>query len=69
MVLTPPNPQLRGRRLLVALTPLAGAITFPILVPLLMVRVSLAAGLGAAVLIGSLWFATMLRSAEMPGHS
>jgi hypothetical protein len=57
---------LRLRRLLVGGTPLAGAIAFPILVPLLMVRVGLAAGLLAAVVIGSLWFVSMLVSAEMP---
>jgi hypothetical protein len=57
---------LRLRRLLVGGTPLAGALAFPILVPLLMVRVGLAAGLLAAVVIGSLWFVSMLVSAEMP---
>jgi hypothetical protein len=57
-----------GLRALVALTPLAGCLAFPVLVPLLMVRVSIAAGVGAAVLIGSLWFVAMLRTAEMPGH-
>jgi hypothetical protein len=57
---------LRLRRLLVGGTPVAGAIAFPIVVPLLMVRVGLAAGLLAAVVIGSLWFVSMLASAEMP---
>jgi hypothetical protein len=57
---------LRLRRLLVGGTPLAGAIAFPVIVPLLMVRVGLAAGLLAAVVIGSLWFVSMLVSAEMP---
>jgi hypothetical protein len=56
-------------RSIVALTPLAGAITFPLVVPLLMVRVSIASGVIAAVLIGTLWFVAMLRTAEMPGHS
>ena len=54
---------------MVALTPVAGSILFPLLVPLLMVRVSITAGVIAAVLIGSLWFIAMLRTAEMPGHS
>jgi hypothetical protein len=53
----------------VALTPLAGTIAFPVIVPLLMVKVSVAAGVLAAVLIGSLWFVSMLLTAEMPGHS
>ena len=56
-------------RTVVALTPVAGSILFPLLVPLLMVRVSITAGVMAAVLIGSLWFIAMLRTAEMPGHS
>lgn len=55
-------------RLIVALTPLAGSLAFPIVVPLLMVRVSLSAGVLAAVLIGSLWFVAMLRTSEMPAH-
>jgi hypothetical protein len=48
---------------------MAGAITFPLVVPLLMVRVSIASGVIAAVLIGTLWFVAMLRTSEMPGHS
>lgn len=56
-------------RPIVAITPMAGAIAFPLVVPLLMVRVSIAAGVIAAVLIGTLWFVAMLRTAEMPGHS
>jgi hypothetical protein len=64
-----PAPPGRGAlKALVALTPLAGAITFPVVVPLLMVRVSVAAGVGAAVLIGTLWFVAMLTTAEMPSH-
>ncbi|MFM7266854.1 MAG: hypothetical protein ACKOZW_14950 [Cyanobium sp.] len=55
-------------RLIVAFTPLAGALAFPIVVPLLMVRLSLSAGVLAAVLIGSLWFVAMLRTSEMPAH-
>lgn len=55
-------------RLVVALTPMAGSILFPLVVPILMLKVSIASGVVAAVLIGSLWFAAMLRTAEMPGH-
>ena len=55
-------------RLIVATTPLLGSIIFPIVVPLLMVRVSLGAGVLAAVVIGSLWFVAMLRTSEMPAH-
>jgi hypothetical protein len=56
-------------KVFVATTPMLGAVLFPIVVPLLMVRVSIAAGVVAAVLIGSLWFVAMLRTSEMPGHS
>jgi hypothetical protein len=55
-------------KLVVALTPVAGSILFPLVVPILMVRVSIASGVIAAVVIGTLWFAAMLRTAEMPGH-
>ena len=56
-------------RTLVALTPIVGSVLVPLLVPLLMVRVSISAGVAAAVAASCLWFALMLRTAEMPGHS
>ena len=56
-------------KLVVAVTPMLGAVIFPIVVPLLMVRVSISAGVIAAVLIGTLWFVAMLRTSEMPEHS
>lgn len=55
-------------KVVVALTPLAGTILFPLVVPILMLRVSIASGVIAAVVIGTLWFAAMLRTSEMPGH-
>lgn len=55
-------------RAFVALTPLAGSLVLPILVPVLMVRVGIGAAVGAAVVVSSLWFVTMLRTAEMPEH-
>jgi hypothetical protein len=68
----PPGPAVSDRRgpqkLLVAFTPLAGSLAFPILVPLLMLKVSISAGMLAAVVIGSLWFVAMLRTSEMPSH-
>jgi len=56
-------------RALVAFTPLAGTLVLPILVPILMVRFSVSAGVAVAVVASCLWFALMLRTAEMPGHS
>jgi hypothetical protein len=52
----------------VAFTPLAGALVLPVVVPLLMVRVSVGAGVLAAVLLSGLWFAAMLRTSELPEH-
>ena len=52
----------------VAFTPLAGAMLFPIAGPLLMVKVGIGAGVLAAVLISSLWFGSMLLTSEMPEH-
>jgi hypothetical protein len=33
-----------------------------------MLKVSISAGMLAAVVIGSLWFVAMLRTSEMPSH-
>ena len=66
---TPPQAPSTALKVFVAATPVLGAVAFPIVVPLLMVRVSIAAGVIAAVLIGTLWFVAMLRTSEMPGHS
>ncbi|MEY4297305.1 MAG: hypothetical protein RLZZ423_484 [Cyanobacteriota bacterium] len=66
---TPPSPQANGSlKTVVALTPLAGALVVPVVVPLLMVRVSVGAGVLAAVLLSCLWFAAMLRTSELPSH-
>ena len=53
---------------IVALTPMAGAVVVPLLVPILMVRVSIGAGVAAAVVVSSIWFILMLRTSEMPHH-
>jgi hypothetical protein len=55
-------------RTFVALTPLAGTLALPFLVPILMVRVGIGTAVGMAVLVSTLWFVLMLRTAEMPGH-
>ncbi|MFN9621440.1 MAG: hypothetical protein ACK587_01170 [Cyanobacteriota bacterium] len=52
----------------VAATPLVGSLLVPVLVPLLMVRVSIAAGVLALVVVGTGWFVAMLRTSEMPPH-
>ncbi len=53
---------------IVAATPMVGSLIVPLLVPLLMVRVSISAGVLSMVVAGSLWFVAMLRTSEMPGH-
>lgn len=60
-----PSPALKA---FVALTPLLGTLLFPLVVALLMTRHGIGAGVLAAVVLGSVWFVTMLRTAEMPGH-
>ena len=54
---------------LVALTPISGAVLLPLLVTLLMVKVSIGAGVLAAVVVSSLWFVAMLLTSELPEHS
>ena len=56
------------KRTVVALTPMAGDLAFPLIVPVVLVRLGLPAAMLSAVLIGTAWFVVMLRSAEMPGH-
>jgi len=53
---------------IVALTPMAGAVVVPLLVPILMVRVGIGAGVAAAVVVSCIWFMLMLRTSEMPHH-
>ena len=68
MVLNNPSEQKSpsGLRWFVALTPLAGAVVFPLLVPIVMTRVGIGAGVGVALALSSLWFIAMLKTSEMP---
>ena len=50
----------------VAITPLAGAMAFPLVVPLVMARVGIGAGVAVALVLSALWFAAMLKTSEMP---
>jgi len=54
------------RRWFVAATPLAGAMLFPLAVPLVMKHLGIPAAVLTAVVLGSLWFVVMLRTAELP---
>ena len=53
-------------RWIVAITPLAGAMAFPVVVPLTIARVGVGAGVGVALVLSTLWFVAMLSTAEMP---
>ncbi|MEY3464144.1 MAG: hypothetical protein RLZZ468_1922 [Cyanobacteriota bacterium] len=55
-------------RTFVALTPMAGALLFPVAVPLVLKQLGIPAAVLTAVVLGTAWFAVMLRSAEMPSH-
>ena len=51
---------------LVAFTPLFGAITFPLVVPITISKFGVNYGILSALVISSLWFIAMLRTSEMP---
>ncbi len=51
---------------IVALTPLLGALTFPLIVPITISKFGVNYGIFSALLISSLWFIAMLRTSEMP---
>jgi len=50
----------------VAFTPIFGAITFPLVVPLTISKFGVNIGIISALAISSLWFISMLRTSEMP---
>ena len=53
-------------RLIVAFTPLVGAIAFPLLIPATIQHLGLAPGVLSALVLSTLWFIAMLRTSEMP---
>jgi hypothetical protein len=58
----------RGIKVLVALTPLAGALAFPLAVPLVMKHMGIPEAVLTAVVVGTVWFIAMLRTSELPQH-
>ena len=50
----------------IAFTPLIGALTFPLVVPITIAKFGTNFGIITALFISSLWFIAMLRTAEMP---
>ena len=53
-------------RLIVAFTPLVGAIAFPLLIPTTIEHLGLGPGVLSALILSTLWFIAMLRTSEMP---
>jgi len=51
---------------IVAFTPLLGALTFPLIVPISISKFGVTYGILSALFISSLWFIAMLRTSEMP---
>jgi cytochrome c oxidase subunit IV len=56
------------KQALVAYTPLAGALGFPLIVLVVLQKAGIPAAVLTAVILSTVWFVTMLRTAEMPGH-
>ena len=50
----------------IAFTPLMGALTFPLIVPITIAKFGINFGILTALLVSSLWFIAMLRTSEMP---
>ena len=59
---------MQGKKLLVAITPVAGALAFPLAVPLVMKHLGIPAAVLTGVVVGTLWFVAMLRTSELPQH-
>ena len=53
-------------RWFVTATPLMGAIIFPLVVPLAIVRLGIETGVVVALMLSTLWFISMLITSEMP---
>ncbi len=51
---------------IVAFTPLFGALSFPLIVPITISKFGVNYGILSALVISSLWFIAMLRTSEMP---
>ncbi len=53
-------------RRFVAITPLAGALLFPLIVSFVIAWFGIAPGVLTALVVSILWFVVMLRTSEMP---
>ncbi len=53
-------------RFFVAITPVAGALIFPLVVPLVMTWLGISSGVLIALALSTVWFVAMLSTSEMP---
>ncbi len=53
-------------RWFVAITPIAGAIVFPLIIPIAIIRFGVGSGIGVALVLSTIWFVSMLLTSEMP---
>ena len=53
-------------RIIVASTPVVGAILLPLIVPVIISRIGIGAGILSALLLSTIWFVSMLKTSEMP---
>ena len=51
---------------IVAFTPLFGALTFPLIVPITISKFGINYGILSLLFVSALWFIAMLRASEMP---
>ena len=54
------------RKKFIAITPMLGALTFPLVVPITISKFGVNYGILSALFLSSLWFIAMLRTSEMP---
>ena len=54
------------KKKIVAFTPLFGALTFPLIVPIPISKFGINYGILSLLFVSALWFIAMLRTSEMP---
>jgi len=54
------------KKKIVAFTPLFGALTFPLIVPITISKFGINYGILSLLFVSALWFIAMLRTSEMP---
>jgi len=53
-------------RFFVALTPIAGALIIPLIIPITISNLGISIGLILALILSTTWFIFMLKTSEMP---